>query len=120
MNFKILILIFGTLLFSYCSHEKKFDKALWQQRGDLGIYPERTKMLNDLLKNNNLKGLTYKQVINLLGIPEKYADGYPNIITYNIEEDYRWDIDPVYIKNLDIEFNSDSVVTEISIREINH
>ena len=74
-------------------------------------------MLNDLMNHHRLKGLTYKQLIDLLGEPEKYSDEAANTATYNILTDYGKDIDPVYIKNLEVKFSSDSIVTDGNINE---
>jgi hypothetical protein len=108
------------LFFGSCNQGQKFDKAFWQQRGDLGIYPKREKMLKDLMSHHQLKGLTYKQLIDLLGEPETDSDEESNTATYNILTDYGRDIDPVYIKNLDVKFSSDSIVTDVNINEIKH
>jgi hypothetical protein len=82
------------------------------------MYPERKEMMKDLMNNHQLKGLTYKQLIDLLGEPEMYPDEEPNTVTYNILTDYGRDIDPVYIKNMEVKFSSDSIVTDVSINEI--
>ena len=70
------------------------------------------------MNNHRLKGLTYKQLIDLLGEPEKYKDEEPNTATYNIVTDYGGDIDPVYVKNLEVKFSTDSIVKNVSINEI--
>jgi len=84
------------------------------------MYPERNKMLKDLVKNYRIKGLNYNQLIDLLGEPEKYSDEEPNTVTYNIVTDYGRDIDPVFIKNLEVKFSSDSIVIDVNINEIKH
>lgn len=114
------LLVFISVLVCACNCDRKFDKRFWQQKGDLDIYPKREKMLNDLVNNHQLKGLTYKQVIDLLGKPERYSDEEPNTATYNIVTDYGLDIDPVYLKHLEVKFSSDSFVTDVNIREIKH
>jgi hypothetical protein len=77
-------------------------------------------MLNDLMNHHQLKGLSYKQFIELLGEPETYSDEQLNTATYNIVTDYGRDIDLVYIKNLEVKFSADSVVTDVKINEIKH
>jgi hypothetical protein len=77
-------------------------------------------MLKDLMNHHQLKGLTYKQLVDLIGEPEKYSDEEPNTATYNIVTDYGRDIDPVYIKNLEVKISSDSIVTDANINEIKH
>jgi hypothetical protein len=117
---RLVVITIITLFFSTCNQDQKFDKASWQQQGDLGIYPNREKMLKDLMNHHQLKGLTYKQLVDLIGEPEKYSDEEPNTATYNIVTDYGRDIDPVYIKNLEVKISSDSIVTDANINEIKH
>ncbi len=77
-------------------------------------------MLKDLMNNHGLKGLNYTQLIDLLGEPDKYSDEEPNTVTYNIVSDYGRDIDPIFLKNLEVKFSSDSIVTDLNINEIKH
>ena len=84
------------------------------------MYPQRERMLRDIINKHQLKGLKYKQMIELLGEPENYTDEEVNTETYNIVVDYGRDIDPVYIKHLEVKFNSDSIVTDVYIKEIKH
>jgi len=97
-----------------------FDKLAWKEKGDLNIYAIRDQMLEDLMNHHQLRGLTYKQLIELLGEPEKYSDEEPNTATYNIVTNYGKNIDPVYIKNLEVTFSTDSIVTDVNINEIKH
>lgn len=77
-------------------------------------------MLNDLIENHKLKGMQYKNLIDLLGLPENYSDQEENILIYNIVTDYGYDIDPVYIKNLEIKLAKDSIVEGYKVVEIKH
>ena len=95
---KAFLFIAITLLFYSCQVNEKFDKNEWQIE-ETGFYPNRSKMLNDLLKNHQLRGLSYKQLIDSLGNPENYSDAEPNTVYYNIVTEYG-QIDPVYIKYL--------------------
>jgi hypothetical protein len=103
-----------------CSQNRRFDQYAWGEKGDLGIYPNRDEMLKDLMNNHQLKGLAYKQLVELLGEPENNSDAEPNVAYYNVVTDYGRDIDPVYVKNLQVKFNSDSIVTDVVISEIKH
>ncbi len=120
INLRLILIMITALSIVSCNKNKKFDKVAWKEKGDLDSYPNRDNMLNDLIKNYPLKGLSYKQLINLLGEPEKYSDAKPNVLYYNVVIDYGHDIDPVYIKDLKIKLNSDSVATDININEIKH
>ena len=115
----VLILIICVLLIAY-KNEIKFDKVGWIVKGDLNSYPNRDRMLNDLIKNQKLKGLTYRQLIKNIGEPEKNMTGDRYSIYYNIMTDYGLDIDPVYIKTLEFKFDKDSIITDYRINEIKH
>ena len=98
----------------------KFEKNGWNQKGDLNSYPNRESMLKDLTGNHKLKGIAYPKLIDLLGLPENYSDEEFNTMTYNIVTEYGNDIDPVYIKNLEIKLAKDSIVENYKIVEIKH
>lgn len=108
MKTKIILTFVTTFFLVACNGSIKFEKAGWIEKGDLGLYPKREKMLYDLTTNYKLKGLSYKQLIDLIGQPEKNAMG-SNSIYYNISVDYGHDIDPIYIKTFVVEFNNDTV-----------
>jgi len=118
---KTIFFLFGIcILLTACKNEIKFDKARWTTREDLGLYPNRDKMLNDLIQNQKLKGLSYNQLIDKIGEPEKNITGDNNSIYYDIVTDYGYDIDPVYIKTLEFKFDTDSIITDFKINEIKH
>jgi len=108
------------MLLTACKNETKFDKAGWIIKDDLGLYPNRNKMLNDLIENQKLKGLTYLQLIDKIGEPEKNVSGDSNSIYYDIVTDYGHDIDPVYSKTLEFKFDTDSIITDYKINEFKH
>ena len=87
-------------------------------RDDLGLYPSRDKMLNDLLENYKIKDIPYSELIKLIGNPE-YIDTTNSKVTlqYNILTDFGHDIDPVHTKTLEIELQTDSVVKDFKINE---
>ncbi|MBD1393082.1 hypothetical protein [Mucilaginibacter glaciei] len=105
------------LLFALSSCQQKFDKNLWSERNDLGMYPNRKSMLDDVVKNHKIKGQSYKQIIELLGKSTGLED---NKLYYNIITDYGWDIDPIYAKDLIITFNRDSIATGFNVKEWKH
>ena len=93
--------------------QTKFDKGRWITKDDME-FPYRNKMLKDLTTNYKLVGLKYNEIINLLGEPN-YSDS--SSFAYQVIEDYGTDIDPVYTKDLDFEFNKDSIITTFKIAE---
>jgi outer membrane protein assembly factor BamE (lipoprotein component of BamABCDE complex) len=114
LTITILICCF---LHTGCNHNIPFDKAGWTIQNDTGLYPNRDRMLDDLIKNQQLKGLTYRQLIDKIGEPEKNLTGDSNTIYYNIITDYGSDIDPVYNKTLAIKFDGDGIVKDLKINE---
>jgi len=114
---RAIIIILASTFLTSCNSNEKFDKAKWQEQGDLRIYTHRKSMLNDLTKNYKLTGLSYRQLINLIGEPENYNDKEKNIVYYEIETDYGNDIDPVYTKTLQLKLTKDSTVESFTIKE---
>ncbi len=113
-KFKIVFILI-IICFS-CKNEIKFNKVDWLKSSD-GFYLNRDKMINDLTLNHKLIGLSKIELVELLGEPENYSNVEPNSIYYNIVTDYGFDIDPVYIKNLKIEFNQSNQVKSFKIEE---
>jgi hypothetical protein len=103
------------ILVAFISCQQKFDPVKWQTKEYPEAPPEsRKSMLKDLLHNYRLEQLNESRITDLLGKPDW---GDSNSITYKIVEDYGSDIDPVYTKNLDIEFNEDKSVKKVSVEE---
>ena len=105
------------MLLISCNPNIKFDKVGWNQKGDLNSYPNREKMLNDLMENHNFTGMNYSELLNLLGEPENYSDIEAGVIYYNIITEYGSNIDPVNVKNLKIKLDENQKVEKIIIEE---
>jgi outer membrane protein assembly factor BamE (lipoprotein component of BamABCDE complex) len=120
MKRQTIIILSICFLLTACKDNVSFDKAGWTIQGDLGLYPNRDKMLEDLTKNQILKGLTYRQLIEKMGEPEKNVIGDSNAIYYDIVIDYGHDIDPVYTKTVEFKFDKDSIITDFKINETKH
>jgi hypothetical protein len=112
----IVLLLFN--IFASCKNDIKFEKSGWTERESEGAYPYRAKMLNDLITNYRLTGLSHRQIINLMGEPENYINKDSSIY-YEIVVKFR-SIDPVYRKNLEIQFDRDSLVKNFKINIIKH
>ena len=103
------------LLISACTNEIKFDADLWKKDDDPLFPPsERVDMVNDLITNHRLQGLTYAQLTTLLGKPNIRDSG---LIIYHVVIDYGKDIDPVYTESLAFKISTDSIVTSFRIKE---
>ena len=76
-------------------------------------------MLNDLVKNHKLKGLTYQQLIDSLGAPGNFSDN-DDTVRYEIVTRFESDIDPTSGKNLNLTLGADSIVTSYKISEWKH
>ena len=116
---KILLLIIITQLSGCGIKEMEFDKSKWNERFD-GFYEYRENMVQDLMENHLEKGMEFKKVIELLGEPGNYQNKKENEITYEIMVDYGWNIDPIEGKELYIEFDKDSMVTDFKLKHWKH
>lgn len=115
LKFYLFFLIITLFINTSCeSNEIKFDKSKWNERVD-GIYLYREKMATDLIANHLQKGMTYREIEELLGNPEVYSNLGDNLIAYAIMVDFGWDIDPVETKTLIIELTNDSLVNNYEI-----
>ena len=73
-------------------------------------------MIDDLVKNYQLIGKNYKELVDLLGKPQSKIDNNLYVF-YDIDVDYGWDIDPVYTKTLSIGFDKDTIVKSFEVQE---
>lgn len=113
---KILTFAFSLFLVSCGVEQKKFDKKTWNDMDDI-MYANRESMISDLMKNHLRKGMTYTEVVDLIGKPENDENIKPNIIAYEIMVNYGWDIDPVKGKTLYIELTNDSIVKDFRLEK---
>lgn len=112
---KILAFLFIMLLACNNENNSKFNKENWCKTEDLQLHLKRADMLNDLLNNNTLIGLTLSQLINKLGNPDFSTPTDSNNVYYNIITEYGIDLDPNYTKFLIFTYNSDSIITNFTI-----
>lgn len=111
------ILLVLTICLAGCSRSVSFEKSGWQKKVDWD-YPNRDAMVQDLLDTHKLMGLTMRAITELLGEADNIdPTGRRNSLSYQIEIDFGWDIDPVYTKYLLLEFNEDSIVTKVELLE---
>jgi hypothetical protein len=107
----ILTMTASFFLSSCKDNDMLFDKTGWNAPGDGSPCPVlREKMLNDLLNNHKLIGLTYRQIISKLGNLDNHEQTPSGIIRYEITTEYTMG-DIVHIKALDLYYNRDSIVT---------
>jgi len=115
---RILSIIIFLILFAFITgcngitKSEKFDKTKWAKYGEFGG-PGRDLMAEDLFKNYKIVGLSHVRMLRLLGPPANYSDSLNTY--YTLSEDNI--IDPVYGKDLAIQFNKDSVIVKVAIEE---
>ena len=112
---KYFLFIGTTLILNSCQSEQKFDKAKWAEVADLMTFPNRKYMINDLIKNYQLKGKTYNEIIEFLGQPQSGMD-FDHEVYYDIDVDYGSDIDPIYTKTLTLGFSKDSITQKVVVQ----
>ena len=80
-------------------------------------------MVQDLLNNYKLTGLTTQEITDLLGdedhveLVERSKANGQNYMSYQVLEDFGWDIDPVHTKYLILNFDQDSTITKVELVE---
>jgi outer membrane protein assembly factor BamE (lipoprotein component of BamABCDE complex) len=104
------------LAITACHQKQKFDKEKWNY-GDGIDYPLRDDQLEDLINDHQLKGMTYHQVIKLLGSPQDTGKLRMSYQIINTGHEYNPKLRPIYIKNLDFYINKDSIVTKAEVYE---
>ncbi len=105
------ILFVSMLTLSGCDYRTKFNEEEWKFEGD-GFTPYRQDMLSDLVMNHRLVGLTYSELITLLGPTPPGDEG--GIVSYQVSIHYAG-IDPDYGVYLRFTYTRDSVITSCKI-----
>jgi hypothetical protein len=113
---RIFILINILILISCGNSENKFTKELWNEKEDIH-YEKRKYIVDDLVENYLQIGIKYNEVIELLGQPNYPSKNEDNCLVYEVEVDYGFDVDPVKVVNLNLKFNTDSLLDSIKIQK---
>ncbi len=107
----IFLFCFIIAALSACQRHDKFTTEKWLN-GDGLQFPYRDDILNDLIKRDTLKGMTYKQVQHLLGDPD-WADSVS--FHYQIIETFNNMRKRDHIKNLVFYMGKDSIITKYEV-----
>ncbi|HET8886827.1 MAG TPA: hypothetical protein VFM70_10800 [Salinimicrobium sp.] len=89
-----------------------FNEDKWKTK-DARDYPYRNEMLHDLMNNQNLRKLNRKEILNLLGDPDRIDN---DCLFYRIEQK-RLGFLPLHTKTMVIKFENDSTVHWVKIHE---
>jgi outer membrane protein assembly factor BamE (lipoprotein component of BamABCDE complex) len=113
LSLNILVGIIAFTALTGCGSGSKFDRQKWSY-GDGLEYPLRDQIVDDLMENHHIKGLTFDQVIDSLGSPQR-RDSLK--FTYQIlDNSFAFaQKDPIHKKNLIVYFNKDSVAVKFEI-----
>ncbi len=116
-NLFIPAVFYAIMLFAVtgCSNAKKFDREKWNY-GDGLNFPLRDEIVDNLLTTHQLKGMTYRQVIDTLGRPQRRDTlqlSY-QIIDNSFEYSRK---KPIHKKSLILYFSRDSVVVKTEVYE---
>ena len=115
INFILFMLVLAFVFYSCQNKKIPFNKIGWNEYADgVSCPPLRDLMLNDLLTNHKIIGLTYQQLLLKLGQADNNEFTKSGILRYQISAEYTWG-DIVHIKALDFYFNADSVITSSKI-----
>lgn len=117
----LVVLIWLLVNLGGCNLNKvhKFNSKQWSKAEDAETFPFRKELLNDIIENKLFLGFNYLQLIDSLGEPESGKIRGNNKLYYLIENDYGWDIDPVYYKYLVVYLSEDSIVEKTEVFEWN-
>ena len=117
-TFCYLLLSLNILIFNSCDFNiEKFDRKVWITAD--GLHQEHRKnMVNDLMKHHLKTGMSYNEIIDLLGLPDKSIISQENVISYEVYEDFGWDIDPISYTCLNIKLERDSTLADFKLKEI--
>ena len=113
MKRQLILLSLVLTLFS-CQTQQRFDKVKWAEVADLMTFPNRKYMIDDLVKNYQLKDKKYSEIVELLNEPQSKLYTTMQIL-YDIDVDYGSEIDPIYSKTLLITFDNDTVVKSYEV-----
>lgn len=107
---QITLIILTLALYGCQDKGIPFNKTGWNEYADGEPRPPlRSLMLDDLLSNHTLKGLSFHELVLKLGNPDNHQFTEPNRLRYEISVDYTTG-NIAHIKALDFYFSGDSII----------
>lgn len=113
----ILLSLNILILFSCDFNRTKFDRKIWITADGLH-QGHRKNMVKDLMKHHLKTGMSYKEIIDLLGLPDESNIHKDYVVSYEVYEDFGWDIDPISYTYLNISLTKDSTLADYELKEI--
>ena len=115
---KYVVLTISILLFS-CQAKDIFNTKAWIEQSDLGRYPNRKYIIDDLVKNYKLKGKSHREIIDLLGepLPRELDFRRDTVLLYPIDIKSGKNGELIYTKALWVKFGNDSIVRSFEVTE---
>lgn len=120
---EVLVISIIGLFFFACTDTSKneskekdiaFDQSKWKLKEDMD-YLYRSNMLNDVIKNEDLRRLKKDELLDVLGQPDYYRDD-SSYLYYRISET-RLAYWKLHTRTLVIKMSEDSTVTWMKIHE---
>ena len=103
-----------------CSADMDFDRNKWNEKGDL-YYKYRRQMVMDLLESHLNSEMTEIEITDLVGRSSNYGDSTKQKeLTFEIYEDYGWDIDPIEVQHLIIALDNDLTLDKVYLETWKH
>jgi len=91
----------------------KFDSELWKKSD----YRERSKYINDIIKNNKLMTLTKEEVIKMLGAPDKVFKEEEDIYLYKVDLGRKLNEGTPILHFLSIEFDNTGLSKNVYVTD---
>jgi len=93
------LLLAALSLYSIYKMPVAFERVRWLDAGKEDNWRIRTRMAEDLISRKLILAKTRREVVAMLGEPEKYSDIKENQLYYTIREEWSG-VDPVRIDSL--------------------
>ena len=99
-----------------CRQKNKFDTKTWMEQSEIGKYPNRKFIVQDLIKYYKLKGTNYNEVIELLGQPFPTFDFKTDtIMLYPIDMKFDQNKHLASAKSLILKLKNDSIIRDFEL-----
>ena len=91
-----------------CNNNKPFSVKAWNEKEDI-LYTQRKYLVQDLIRNHLKQEMCYEDLVKLLGSPVDVSrKESKSTIYFEVETKYGSDIDPDWVKYLEVALTSDS------------